>query len=247
MEEHRKQIKAEQTGELSCANCQGTEGRGAHFRCGRCAAPYCSRDCQLSHLSAHRAHCDQTVHALSGTNSKDLVQKDCSLVQRKSQKRFFKERITIALLARILIPPQEHLSQVLIVEVNNCVDCHVGTCLCAESSEPPHGGFHICAAEIRLRKPGGKDDISLGIEAVIKQGWGFSAKGRLVAMSEAKANTLDFQYCFTDSNEDSRDYTATQLLRVINRDEKYAVSEMHRVLYPLVINPITPILAITQP
>ncbi|KAJ1432042.1 hypothetical protein B484DRAFT_448020 [Ochromonadaceae sp. CCMP2298] len=230
MEEHRKQIKAEETGDKGCANCQTT---AAHFKCGRChVVPYCSRDCQLSHLSAHRATCDQSVQALSNADSKYLVQKDSTTVQRKSQKWFNKERISIALLARALIPSGEYLSQVLYLEVNDCLDCHRGTCRC-ERSTPPPGGFHICAASIKLRQPEGEDPLSVGIEALIKQGWGFSEKGRLVAVGNAKNNALLVQWCFTDSCEESK-YTATQLLRVINRDAKYACPEMNRLFTPLV-------------
>jgi hypothetical protein len=132
-----------------------------------------------------------------------------------------------------LIPSEEYLSQVLYLEVNDCLDCHRGTCHC-EQSTPPPGGFHICAIHIDLRQPGGEDPFSCGIEAVIKQGWGSSEKGRLVALVDLKTNALYAQWCFTDSCEESK-YTATQLLRVINREEKYVCPEMNRLFRPLVL------------
>ncbi|KAJ1432044.1 hypothetical protein B484DRAFT_418272 [Ochromonadaceae sp. CCMP2298] len=135
-------------------------------------------------------------------------------------------------------PGLSYLSQVLIVEVNNCIDCHVGTCLCAEASGPPPGGFHIVAASIVPRNPCGKHKVSRGIEPLIKEGWGFCTLGRLVVLSDPRAKTLFFQWCFTDSPQDP--YTSTQLLQAINRDEEYAVPEIDkRFMLPPCGVPIT--------
>jgi hypothetical protein len=211
MEEIRRQIKAEETSNRACHNCRKT----ATCKCSKCGAPYCSKACQRSHFAAHRAHCDVNEKLFS-----------------EGDRWFLKHRVEIALLARALIPPEAHLTQVLYLVVNDCIDCHRGTCTCVESSGQPPGGFHIFSASIFVR-PVAHAGISEGVERTISEGFNFCEKGRMVAMCEAKNNALFVQWCYTDSYQEET-YTATQLMRVINRDEKYAVPEMYRCLTPLV-------------
>jgi hypothetical protein len=223
MEEIRRQIKEEETGTLACNGCREAVGT---FKCGRCGAPYCSKACQRSHYPAHRAYCERNAETVSDCDGKDVVKKS-SRVMVKSQKWFIKHRVQFALLARALIPPEAYFSQVLILEVNECIDCHRGTCTCVESSGLPLGGFHICAASIEVR-PIQDKGLSDAIENVIKNGFNFNARGRMVALIDNSQNfsVISTQWCYTDSLRDA--YTATQLLQVINRDEKYAVPDFNR-------------------
>jgi hypothetical protein len=179
---------------------------------------------------------------VSGENDKDLTQNSSQVVfkSQTSWKWFSKHRMEIALLARALIPPEEYLSQVLTLEVNDCIDCIRRTCTCVESSGQPPGGFHICGAWIDVR-PLSDPQLSLIVESVISAGFNFSEKGRMVALCDLKSNTLFVQYCYTDSYQEET-YTATQLIRVINRDEKYAVPEMYRRLRPLVSLTLIPLI-----
>jgi hypothetical protein len=264
LDEIRAQIKEEESSTQACHNCRQAKGT---FKCGRCGARYCSKECQRIHFPAHRAYCDGIAKNVSGADEKDLQQKFGKVQQFKSHEWFAKHRVEIALLARSLIPPQAFLSQVLLLVVSECSACPLGSCkLKCESSKPP-GGFRIVSAAIQVR-PIPRANISEAIEELLKRaalkGAALSARGRLVVMTDKvllssycltvllsycltvllsyclliisfydKNDKSVAQFCFTDSYEAHtvpRQYTATQLLGVINRDEKYAVPEMRRQL-----------------
>jgi hypothetical protein len=178
--------------------------------------------------------------------AKDMVQKTGKLLQFKSHEWFTKHWVEIALLARALIPPQAYLTQVLLLVVSECSNCPLGSCqLKCESSKPP-GRFRIVRAWIEVR-PIPRANLSKAIEALLNRPSAacLDERGRLVMMTDKNDKSVT-QFCFTDNceEESTHRYTATQLLGVINRDEKYAVPEMRRqlmasrTLLPFILHPL---------
>ncbi|KAJ1402934.1 hypothetical protein B484DRAFT_229687 [Ochromonadaceae sp. CCMP2298] len=116
-----------------------------------------------------------------GVEDEDLEQKSGSVVQM-SHKWFAQHKVEIALLARALIPPHAHLSQVLCLVLSDCSDCHLDSCTC-QSRAP--GGFRIVSAMIEVR-PGITRELAT-VEEFIRRaalnGMVLSPMGRLVVRS----------------------------------------------------------------